>query len=976
MARELSNGRYQLQEPIGKGGMADVYRAWDRQGRCVVAVKEMRLDPRHLPEDQKKAFAKEVEILEELALRPVRSPHIPTFYASFKENGRSYLVMQFIEGKTLKEVMGRGRLPQEKVVWYAIELCQALLYLHQQPLPVIFRDLKPDNIMIGKNGQVYLIDFGIARRYSLGKQHDTLLFGTPGYAPPELCDEEQTERRSDLFSLGATLHHCLTGQSPSGSGFAPVRNHHPQVSPRFDRLIMQLVATQKEHRPADAKVVMRELRAIQQEISPVPFHDAATERAESFFVPRPQWDKRFIPLMHTILPLVAWLSTQRQKASPWFRHTCIPFLRSLAPSLGGWLVTAWQARSHDYQHMMLLSGLLCGTALWSTGFLFLFDASLYMVLYLLVLLLLLIVLVTYLSPGTSTAAHRLLSPVILGALLLCFLLLAQYDILHITIYTINQILSVILSLALIILTISSLIRPVDSLRWLDYSAIIMLALWEITLWDMLGPSAIQHLLFADDTNQMINWLVLGILVAIAFFSLLSIKSSSDRIASFYTVLLSLPALFLQYVFGMSALASLKVSMHWNTGMLNEIFIILCFALNLIALKLPNERAGRTSIPWHCLARLPLLLLTLSALCSQQFVNTQMQPFSLPSITGISPLVAQLSLLINIGSGILCILVIYGWRRNGQLLLSDHIILIGIGLICIIIDASHKADILQGGMSILKGHMLLYIPPAIATVLLFVVLAVLLHLVERASWNELLFSVLAGILGTSRRLLMLLCAGFALLMLFFTLDNSEDWDRHAAWLNRLFVSGQAQPLPPSFGHHLLFLALLLLAVLTFVKLVIAFFLPWEGASDRNNRRKRRKRPFIEFDRLDYILLFCTILSLLVVWNVPEQQEVPVSLTALWLKFATGSLSSMIGIASLLIVTAISLLWLRRSLEARTRDLLRFLLSLSLLCLLCSFAGILFSYLEPAIDPLLLTGLLLLIGSMFLVLLTELKTPGIR
>src|SRR5579859_5478862 len=128
----LLNGRYELRGHVGGGGMADVYRAWDTKYNRTVAIKELRLNPQHSLAEQdtmRSAFQKEVEMLVKLTKKYQRSPHIPIFYESFEENGRSYIVMQFIEGKTLKQEMmqyPQGQLPPTLLLKYALQLCIAL----------------------------------------------------------------------------------------------------------------------------------------------------------------------------------------------------------------------------------------------------------------------------------------------------------------------------------------------------------------------------------------------------------------------------------------------------------------------------------------------------------------------------------------------------------------------------------------------------------------------------------------------------------------------------------------------------------------------------------------------------------------------------------------------------------------------------------------------------------------------------------
>ena len=209
-------GRYIIIEMVGQGGMGSVYKAIDKRANSrVVAIKEMCLD--HYPNrsqqsEAQKLFRREAWILHHLSHR-----NLPHVYAFFNEGRCFYLVMDFIEGKTLAQLLqeaATGSLPVQEVLRYALQLCGVLSYLHQQTPPIIFRDLKPSNVMVTAKGYIYLIDFGIARVFKQGLTSDTQHFGTPGFASPEQHGDRQTGPRSDLYSLGATLHSCLTGKEP------------------------------------------------------------------------------------------------------------------------------------------------------------------------------------------------------------------------------------------------------------------------------------------------------------------------------------------------------------------------------------------------------------------------------------------------------------------------------------------------------------------------------------------------------------------------------------------------------------------------------------------------------------------------------------------------------------------------------------------------------------------------------------------
>src|SRR6266852_2178515 len=259
----LLAGRYQLLSRIGQGGMGAVYKAADtRFNNRPVAIKEMSstgLTPARLQEAEA-AFEHEAHLLADLL-----HPNLPRIYEHFAENDRSYLVMDFIEGQTLEEYLGQkggGPLPIDLVITWAEQLCDVLNYLHSHQPPIIFRDLKPANVMISYSGHVDLIDFGIARIFKPGKQHDTVALGSPGYAAPEQYGKAQSSPRSDIYSLGALLHHLLTGVDPSEQPFffRDASQLNPAIDPALDALLKQMLAMDSNRRPASAQEVLNTLK--------------------------------------------------------------------------------------------------------------------------------------------------------------------------------------------------------------------------------------------------------------------------------------------------------------------------------------------------------------------------------------------------------------------------------------------------------------------------------------------------------------------------------------------------------------------------------------------------------------------------------------------------------------------------------------------------------------------------------------------
>jgi len=263
--QHLLNRRYRVLDQVGKGGFGAVYKAEDISfGNRLVAVKEMSQNSLSPAEQIEaiRAFKQEA-----LLLAGLKHPNLPTIYEQFHESGRWYLVMDFVEGETLEATLqrlasGSLRLPLARALDIAIQLCSLLQYLHTRQPPIIFRDLKPANVMLTGEGHVYLIDFGIARHFKPGQAKDTAAFGSTGYAAPEQYGKTQTTVQTDLYGLGATFHQMLTGDDPSEAPFhfAPLQAY-PEL-PRLASLLSQLLEIPVNKRPASADLVKQQLQEI------------------------------------------------------------------------------------------------------------------------------------------------------------------------------------------------------------------------------------------------------------------------------------------------------------------------------------------------------------------------------------------------------------------------------------------------------------------------------------------------------------------------------------------------------------------------------------------------------------------------------------------------------------------------------------------------------------------------------------------
>ncbi len=259
----LIKQRYRIVKRLGSGGFGAVYQAEDVDlGNRLVAVKEMSAGGMLATQELQEAA--EAFHREAILLAGLSHPSLPRIHDHFSEGGHSYLVMEFINGETLERRLERSpnkHLSVKESLQVAIKLCEVLEYLHTRQPPIIFRDLKPGNVMITPDENVFLIDFGIARIFKPGQQKDTMAFGSPGYAAPEQYGKAQTTPRSDIFSLGALLHHMLTGIDPSDTPF----RFTPLTMPRPSGLgtfIGQMVSLDEYRRPPSMGIVKRELERL------------------------------------------------------------------------------------------------------------------------------------------------------------------------------------------------------------------------------------------------------------------------------------------------------------------------------------------------------------------------------------------------------------------------------------------------------------------------------------------------------------------------------------------------------------------------------------------------------------------------------------------------------------------------------------------------------------------------------------------
>lgn len=238
-------GKYEVLREIGRGGMSVVYLAMDTHLNKQWAIKEIR----------KKGSGKNDEVIvnsllaEANMMKKLDHPSLPRIVDIIDNGVTIYVVMDYIEGESLDKILNEyGAQPEELVIGWAKQLCDALSYLHSQKPPIIYRDMKPANIMLKPEGNIKIIDFGIAREYKEQKLSDTTVLGTKGYAPPEQYSG-QTDARSDIYAVGMTMHHLLTGIDPrSGEAYSPVRMWNPELSEGIELIIDKCVEPAAENR--------------------------------------------------------------------------------------------------------------------------------------------------------------------------------------------------------------------------------------------------------------------------------------------------------------------------------------------------------------------------------------------------------------------------------------------------------------------------------------------------------------------------------------------------------------------------------------------------------------------------------------------------------------------------------------------------------------------------------------------------------
>ena len=242
----LVDGKYRILRVVGKGGMSVVYQAVNEKANKIWAIKEVRKDGVQNFEVVKQNLVVETDLLKRL-----NHPNLPSIIDVIDGEGSFLIVMDYIEGNSLNKALETdGAQSQDDVIEWSKQLCDVLGYLHSRKPPIIYRDMKPANVMLKPDGNVSLIDFGTAREFKSTSVEDTTCLGTQGYAAPEQYGGHgQTDARTDIYCLGATMYHLVTGHNPSTPPYEmyPIRQWNPLLSSGLEQIIIK--CTQRN--PAD-----------------------------------------------------------------------------------------------------------------------------------------------------------------------------------------------------------------------------------------------------------------------------------------------------------------------------------------------------------------------------------------------------------------------------------------------------------------------------------------------------------------------------------------------------------------------------------------------------------------------------------------------------------------------------------------------------------------------------------------------------
>jgi eukaryotic-like serine/threonine-protein kinase len=306
---ELIAGRYELQELVGSGGMSNVFRAYDRLLERSVAIKVLH-DQFGRDDDYVERFRREARAVAQLA-----HPNIVTVIDRGEEDGRQFIVFEYVEGENLKALVSNGPLPVDEAVRLGSQVARALGFAHSRGL--VHRDVKPQNVLLNEDGQAKVTDFGIARSLDVhGVTQTGTVLGTSDYIAPEQARGQQVDQKTDVYSLGVVLFELLTGEVPyEGDNFVAVAMQHvnepvpsvleqrPDVPVRLARAVQQAMAKNPEERP-EMDDLVRELEACLGENGSQP-EEGVTRIVRPPRVPRARRPRRSVPVFPILLAVLA-----------------------------------------------------------------------------------------------------------------------------------------------------------------------------------------------------------------------------------------------------------------------------------------------------------------------------------------------------------------------------------------------------------------------------------------------------------------------------------------------------------------------------------------------------------------------------------------------------------------------------------------------------------------------------------------------
>lgn len=725
----LKQGRYRVIQTVGKGGMGAVYLAYDtQQSDKLVAIKEMSQanlkDEEELRQAQQR-FQQEARLLQQL-----HHPHLPRVYDSFDDRNRSYLVMDYIQGKTLAQVLKQAHgsaLSVKQVVDYGLQLCDVLTYLHTQVPPVVFRDLKPPNIMVRDDGQIFLIDFGIARFWQ--QAGDTEIFVSPGYSSPEQYAGQSTPL-SDIFSLGATLHHCLTGHDPRSNtqahqwSFRAVDFFNQHVPSALGELIEQMVKVQPSERPASIAEVQRRLNDVYVSLSsPVRLTSGGTYdpgaitypigSAPPASAPRPP---RKIPLA---LPLLMFGIVLRVLAQSLFGGLALALRAVRSVGLGQAVRTLpaqwWQRVRRAANNWSW------DPRVWTPRFVGIFLAVLTLILgvslYLLKnapdaphLLALLLIFGLLCLLAVNLTDERLSDLVLrsifglmgLGLLLASFALQAFPDMIDLEQQflprvTLNQVWSLLLLFGAIV----CLLRPVGHFAWADQLQLGFLAgSCALLHYGFAAAEAAQFPFLSPATTQVAFPLLIWGLAGLALLAMFRYTRPFDGWSRFMLFLVALAFAPLQYAFGYDELQRLLAGNAPTSDLLqrlaqaNVFCVFVPLACALVACFTPQATSSSTPARRHpgLMTRLALFLLTLvvAALFNQLGQGIEL-PFVAATAFPLSATLLPFGTLYQLIEPLLVLLAfiaVLRLRRTQTFAWLDHALILLLALICALFDSAY------------------------------------------------------------------------------------------------------------------------------------------------------------------------------------------------------------------------------------------------------------------------------------------------